>query len=77
MWLTWQGPVHLQYYFLQFNGGECPTERRLSYFPHPYPSIRDLQKEIVRCDQRLLLVLSLRVGARKRTPRASAVQWWQ
>lgn len=38
----------MQYYFLQFNGGEEPTERRLSYFPHPYPSVKDLQKEIVR-----------------------------
>ncbi len=26
----------------------APAERRLSDFPHPYPSIRDLQKEIVR-----------------------------
>jgi hypothetical protein len=38
----------MQYYFLQFNGEKQPTERRLSYFPHPYPSIKDLQKEIVR-----------------------------
>ncbi len=27
---------------------EPPPERLLSDFPHPYPSIRDLQREVIR-----------------------------
>ena len=39
-----------QYSFITFgaDAAAAPTERLLSHFPHPYPSIRDLQKEIVR-----------------------------
>ena len=27
-----------------------PTERLLTHFPHPHPSIKDLQKEVIRSD---------------------------
>ena len=38
-----------QYFVQRWAGADAtPAERRLSYFPHPYPSIRDLQKEILR-----------------------------
>ena len=39
-----------QYFVITFGADPAapPAERRLSNFPHPYPSIRDHQKEIVR-----------------------------
>lgn len=38
-----------QFYIQQWADKEA-TERRLSYFPHPFPTLKDLTKEILRCD---------------------------
>jgi dipeptidyl aminopeptidase/acylaminoacyl peptidase len=38
-----------QFYIKSFSaGGEQHSERRISNFPHPYPSLKELQKEIIR-----------------------------
>jgi dipeptidyl aminopeptidase/acylaminoacyl peptidase len=38
-----------QFYIKSFSaGGEQHSERRISNFPHPYPSLKDLQKEIIK-----------------------------
>lgn len=38
-----------QYYIQQWHGrGAVQTERRLSHFPHPFPTLKDLEKEILR-----------------------------
>lgn len=40
-----------QYYIMTLSGnGAKPGLRQLSDYPHPYPSLKDLQKEIIRCD---------------------------
>ena len=39
-----------QYFIMSMSGnGTKPGLRQLSDYPHPYPSLRDLQKEIIRC----------------------------
>ncbi len=39
-----------QYYIMTLSGnGSGPALRQLSDYPHPYPSLRDLQKEVIRC----------------------------
>ena len=39
-----------QYHIMSMSGnGATPGLRQLSDYPHPYPSLRDLQKEIIRC----------------------------
>lgn len=39
-----------QYHIMRLSGnGTGPQLRRLSDYPHPYPSLRDLQKEVIRC----------------------------
>ena len=39
-----------QYYIMSMSGsGAKPGLRQLSDYPHPYPSLKDLQKEIIRC----------------------------
>ncbi len=39
-----------QYHIMRLSGnGNAPQLRRLSDYPHPYPSLRDLQKEVIRC----------------------------
>ena len=43
-----------QYYIKTLSADEAAAdrpERLLSNFPHPYPSIRDLQREVIRWDQ--------------------------
>lgn len=38
-----------QFYIKTFtDGGATTSERCISAFPHPYPSLRELQKEIIR-----------------------------
>ena len=38
-----------QYYIMSMSGnGAKPGLRQLSEYPHPYPSLRDLQKEVIR-----------------------------
>lgn len=41
-----------QYYFLTFGaragGQHVPSERQITFFPHPYPELKDLQKQILR-----------------------------
>ena len=38
-----------QYYIKTFTSGGAQVEERcISDFPHPYPTLKDLQKEIVR-----------------------------
>ena len=38
-----------QYFIISMSGnGAKPGLRQLSDYPHPYPSLRDLQKEIIR-----------------------------
>jgi dipeptidyl aminopeptidase/acylaminoacyl peptidase len=38
-----------QYHIKHFtNGGAGHSERRISNFPHPYPTLKDLNKEILR-----------------------------
>ena len=39
-----------QYYIMRLSGnGSGPQLRQLSTYPHPYLSLRDLQKEVIRC----------------------------
>jgi hypothetical protein len=40
-----------QYHIMRLGGsnGAGPALRRLSDYPHPYPALRDLQKEVIRC----------------------------
>ena len=39
-----------QYHVMRLSGnGAGPQLRQLSAYPHPYPSLRDLQKEVIRC----------------------------
>ena len=39
-----------QYYIMRLSGnGAGPQLRQLSTYPHPYPTLRDLQKEVIRC----------------------------
>ena len=39
-----------QYYIMTLSGnGAKPGLRQLSAYPHPYPTLRELQKEIIRC----------------------------
>jgi dipeptidyl aminopeptidase/acylaminoacyl peptidase len=38
-----------QFYIKTFSdGGAAHSERCISAFPHPYPTLRDLQKEIIK-----------------------------
>ena len=38
-----------QYYIMSMSGnGAKPGLRQLSDYPHPYPSLRELQKEVIR-----------------------------
>lgn len=38
-----------QYYIMRLSSnGSGPQLRQLSDYPHPYPSLRDLQKEVIR-----------------------------
>lgn len=38
-----------QYYIMSLSGnGAKPGLRQLSAYPHPYPTLRELQKEIIR-----------------------------
>ena len=38
-----------QYHIMRLSGnGAGPQLRQLSTYPHPYPSLRDLQKEVIR-----------------------------
>ena len=39
-----------QYHIMRQGGnGAGPHLRQLSDYPHPYPALRDLQKEVIRC----------------------------
>ena len=44
-----QPQYHIRTLSATSNGAPPAPERLLSSFPHPYPSIRDLQKEVIRC----------------------------
>ncbi len=47
-----------QYFIMSMSGnGAKPGLRQLSDYPHPYPSIRDLQKEIIRYGVRRRVLL--------------------
>ena len=37
-----------QYYIKTFSAGGASSDRKISHFSHPYPSLKDLQKEIIR-----------------------------
>ena len=50
--------------------GAGPALRQLSDYPHPYPALRDLQKEVIRhADTTLFLADSHNHGVEKRKPR--------
>lgn len=53
-----------QYHVMRLSGnGAGPQLRQLSDYPHPYPSLRELQKEVIRCpsaDLQLFIFLSIR-----------------
>ena len=59
-------------------GGERWDERRISDFPHPYPTLKDLQKEIIRYTRPdgvdLTATLYLPPGGRTGARRGAG--WW-